>query len=216
MHTSDHSAHLGAILDFLRRAERLKNVTRSGFTSEGRPESVAEHTWRLSLMALLFEESFPDVDFARLVKMCIVHDLGEALGGDIPAPVQADAAARGEGPKAADERRDLLELLEPLPEPLRVEITALWDEYEAAETPEARLAKALDKLETILQHTQGDNPPDFDYRFNLGYGREYTAGDPLIVALRRILDEETERRAREADGSRRGDRSGSGPAPTQS
>jgi putative hydrolase of HD superfamily len=201
MRSSDHHSGLPGILDFLRRAERLKNVTRSGFTSEGRPESVAEHTWRLSLMALLFAESFPEVDFARLVKMCIVHDLGEALGGDVPAPVQAEAAAHGEAPKADAERRDLLELLEPLPDPLRAEITALWDEYEDAATPEARLAKALDKLETILQHTQGANPPDFDYRFNLGYGREYTAGDPLIVALRRILDEETERRAREAESA---------------
>jgi len=178
----------------------LKNVTRSAYTSEGRPESVAEHTWRLCLMAMLLARSFPEVDFARLVKICIVHDLGEALGGDVPAPEQARAAAEGLAPKAADERRDLLALVEPLPEPLRGEIARLWDEYEAAATPEARLAKALDKLETILQHTQGDNPPGFDYRFNLGYGREYTAGDPLIEAIRRILDEETERRAEEADG----------------
>jgi len=196
----DHTAEIRGILEFLRQAERLKNVTRSAYTSEGRPESVAEHTWRLCLMAMLLARSFPEVDFARLVKICIVHDLGEALGGDVPAPEQARAAAEGLAPKAADERRDLLALVEPLPEPLRGEIARLWDEYEAAATPEARLAKALDKLETILQHTQGDNPPGFDYRFNLGYGREYTAGDPLIEAIRRILDEETERRAEEADG----------------
>ncbi len=193
--TSDRSADLSGILDFLRRAELLKSVTRTAFTSEGRRESVAAHTWRLCLMALLVESRFPDVDFARLVKMCIVHDLGEALGGDVPAPEQAAAVARGEASKAAAERRDLLELLAPLPEGLREEILDLWDDYEAAETPEARLAKALDKLETILQHTQGDNPPDFDYRFNLGYGRKYTDGDPLIVALRRILDDETARLA---------------------
>lgn len=193
--SGDRSADLSGILDFLRRAERLKSVTRTAFTSEGRRESVAAHTWRLCLMALVFGESFPEVDFARLVKMCIVHDLGEALGGDVPAPEQVAAAANGERPKAEAERRDLLELLEPLPETLRAEILDLWDDYEAAATPEARLAKALDKLETILQHTQGDNPPDFDYRFNLGYGREYTDGDPLIVALRRVLDAETERLA---------------------
>jgi len=199
-HSRDHGSDLCGILDFLRRAERLKNVTRSAYTSQGRRESVAEHTWRLCLMAMLLEKSFPEVDFARLAKMCIVHDLGEALNGDIPAPEQARAAAEGKPAKAADERRDLLALLEPLPEPLRGEIVELWDEYEAATTPEARLAKALDKLETILQHTQGDNPPGFDYRFNLGYGREYTAGDPLIEAMRRILDEETERRAEEEEG----------------
>jgi putative hydrolase of HD superfamily len=73
------------------------------------------------------------------------------------------------------------------------------DEYEAAESAEAKLAKALDKLETILQHTQGDNPPDFDYRFNLGYGRQHTEGPPIIVMLREVLDRETERLAREND-----------------
>jgi len=199
-HSFDRTSGLEGILDFLRRAERLKNVTRSAYTSQGRRESVAEHTWRLCLMAMLLGESFPGVDFARLAKMCIVHDLGEALNGDIPAPEQARAVAEGKPAKADDERRDLLALVDPLPEPLRGEIVELWDEYEAAATPEARLAKALDKLETILQHTQGDNPPGFDYRFNLGYGREYTAGDPVIEAMRRILDEETERRAEEADG----------------
>lgn len=186
---------LGGILDFLRAAERLKTTTRSGWTSAGERESVAEHTWRLCLMALVLRPAFPDVDFARLLAICVVHDLGEAIGGDVPAPEQA---ARG-GSKAADERRDLLQLLAPLPTELQGEITALWDEYEAAETPEARLAKALDKLETILQHTQGDNPADFDYRFNLGYGRQYTGGHPVLTTLRAILDEETERRAREED-----------------
>ena len=67
---------------------------------------------------------------------------------------------------------------------------------------EAKLAKALDKLETIMQHTQGKNPPAFDYRFNLEYGRSHTAGEPLIAAVRAILDAETEQRAQEADTSR--------------
>jgi len=192
-------AQLAGLLEFLRAAERLKTVTRSSYTSAGRPESVAEHTWRLALMALLLAPEFPEVDFARLVKICLVHDLGEAIGGDIPAPEQARRAAAGElAGKAAAERRDLVTLLEPLPEQLRTEITGLWDEYEAACTPEAKVAKALDKLETILQHTQGRNPPGFDYRFNLGYGRQHTAEPPLIAAIRAALDQATEDRAREA------------------
>ena len=182
------------VLDFLRGAEQLKNTIRRCYTSEGRSESVAEHSWRLCLMALVFEDHFPDVDFARLVKICLIHDLGEAIGGDIPAPEQA-----GLPDKSAAERRDLLTLLAPLPGRLRDEIAALWDEYERAATAEAKLAKGLDKLETILQHIQGRNPDDFDYRFNLQYGRQYTADDPVIAALRDILDQETERRAREAE-----------------
>lgn len=190
-------SELAGTLDFLRAAEALKVVRRSAWTSAGEPESVAEHTWRLCLMALVLHREFPDADLAHVLKICIVHDLGEAIGGDVPAPEQA---ARGTA-KAADERRDLLQLVEPLPAGIRAEMVALWDEYEAARTPEARLAKALDKLETILQHTQGANPPGFDYRFNLGYGRGYTAGHPLLAEVRALLDAETERRAREHDAA---------------
>lgn len=187
-------ADLEGVLDFLRSAERLKTTLRSAWTSEGEPESVAQHTWRLCLMALVLADAWPEVDAARLLKLCVVHDLGEALRGDVPA-VEQDPG----DDKAAREREDLQELVEPLPERAAEEIVALWEEYEAAETPEARLAKGLDKLETILQHVQGDNPPDFDYRFNLGYGRRYTSGDPLLAALRERLDRETEERAEGAD-----------------
>lgn len=189
---------IAGLVEFLREAERLKTVTRSAYTSTGEVESVAEHTWRVALMATLLAPQFPGVDAARLVRMCLIHDLGEAIGGDIPAPEQARRRAEGasEG-KSAAERRDLVTLISPLPEPLRDDITALWDEYEAADSAEAKLAKAIDKLETILQHTQGRNPPGFDYRFNLGYGREHTSSPPLIAAIRAILDRATEDRSQE-------------------
>ena len=186
---------LSGTLAFLRQTEKLKTTYRSGFTSDGMRESVAEHTWRICMMAVVLAPHFPDVDFARLVKICIVHDLGEIIGGDIPAPVQARRMADGGGAtKAEAERHDLLTLVASLPPAVAAHIVALWDEYEAAATPEARLAKALDKLETIMQHTQGDNPPDFDYRFNLQYGRQYTADHPVIVSLRATLDDDTARR----------------------
>ena len=110
-------------------------------------------------MALVLGPAFPDVDFAKLVKICIIHDLGEAIHGDVSAPEQARRKALGiAAGKAEDERRDLMQLLEPLPAARRDEIATLWDEYEAAASPEAKLAKALDKLETIMQHNQGLNP----------------------------------------------------------
>jgi putative hydrolase of HD superfamily len=185
-------SELEQILAFLRATEQLKNTHRNSWTSSGRRESVAEHSWRLCLMAMLLADQYPEVSFARLVKICVVHDLGEAIGGDIPAVHQTAGAG-----KAEQERRDLLQLLEPLPQRLRDEITTLWDEYEEARTPEARLAKALDKLETILQHNQGENPAGFDYRFNLDYGKRYTAIDPLITSIREIVDRDTKRRASE-------------------
>lgn len=185
-------ATFAGILEFLQGAERLKRTHRSAWTSGGERESVAEHTWRLCLMAMLVHPHFPEADLSRLLRICIVHDLGEAIGGDIPAPLQ-----QGVGAKAGQERADLLTLTAPLPPEQRDEIVALWDEYEGAATLEARLAKALDKLETIMQHNQGANPPDFDYRFNLAYGRRQTDAIPTLADVRAWADAETERRARE-------------------
>ena len=175
-------------LAFIREAERLKNVLRSGHTSTGRPESTAEHTWRLCLMAMLFERELQGVDFSKLVKICLLHDLGEAIHGDVPATQQTQAPD-----KAQRERADLLTLLAPLPDMLRADFVALWDEYDQAASLEARLAKGLDKLETIIQHNQGANPADFDYAFNLGYGQQHMSAHPLLAALRGIVDEDTRR-----------------------
>jgi putative hydrolase of HD superfamily len=146
-------------------------------------------------MAMMLEDDFTGIDFSRLVKICIIHDLGEAIGGDIPAVDQVPGQD-----KSAKERQDLLTLLAPLPERLRLKVTGLWDEYENASSNEARLAKALDKLETIMQHNQGRNPPDFDYDFNLQYGRKYTAFDELTAQVRSILDAETKARAERQKG----------------
>ncbi|MEJ2603243.1 MAG: HD domain-containing protein [Gammaproteobacteria bacterium] len=191
---TSEAGELEGLIEFLRDAERLKDTERYAWTSRGRRESAAEHTWRLCLMALLVADEYPELDCARLLKLCIVHDLAEAIGGDVPAPEQEDSPA-----KAERERRDLEQLTRPLPTRLRERLRGLWEEYEAGRTAEARLAKALDKLETILQHTQGRNPPGFDYRYNLDYGHRYTSDDPLILLLREVLDVETERRAAESE-----------------
>lgn len=176
------------ILAFLRRAEALKGTLRSGHGSTGRQESTAEHTWRLCLMVMAFSGSMPGIDMLKLMKMCIVHDLGEAIGGDVPAPLQPCQPA---GDKSERERRDLETLNETLPDALRREILDLWQEYEAGMSPEAVLAKGFDKIETILQHAQGKNPPGFDYAFNLDYGRRWTDAHPLTRAIRAIADEGT-------------------------
>ena len=179
---------LSQLLKFLQAAESLKSTLRSAHTSSGRPESVAEHTWWLCLLVMALAPEFPGVDAHRLMKSCLIHDLGDALQGDIPAPLQDPNVD-----KSKSEREDLLELLSPLPELQRSEILELWEEYEQAATPEAKLARAFDKLETLLQHTQGQNPPDFDYAFNLDYGRKYTELNAQTRQLRAWIDEETRR-----------------------
>jgi putative hydrolase of HD superfamily len=180
--------HVAAYLEVLRAAEALKDTPRNSWTSGGRRESVAEHSWRVALMAVVLAGELPGLDIGRLLQMLVLHDLGEAVRGDVPAPLQ--------GPhKTADERADLEGLLAPLPAAARVRLLALWDEYNAVATPEARLAKGLDRLETVLQHAQGANPAGFDYAFNLGYGRRHTDAHPLVAALRAPVDAETARLA---------------------
>ena len=185
-----HPDDVRGLLAFLRHAERLKTVTRTCWTSAGKQESSAEHTWRLCLFALSLRPWFPELDFGRVLGIAVIHDLGEAINGDISAVQQA-----GEPPKVDQERRDLLKLLEPAPDAVRREVVMLWEDYNAAATPEAKFVKAIDKLETILQHNQGRNPPDFDYAFNLTYGRACTSDPPLIAQLRAVIDAETRQRA---------------------
>lgn len=187
-HDSETTRFL-AIIEFLQAAERLKNTLRSGITSQGRAESTAEHSWRLSLMVLMFDRELGDCDRLKLLKLCIVHDLGEAISGDVPAIHQ-----KGDDGRHERERADLLQLCGPLPADLRREILDLWDEYNAANTPEAVFAKGFDKLETMLQHVIGRNAPDFDYGFNLTYGLQQTDRHPLIRELRALVDEATRRR----------------------
>ncbi len=179
---------LNGCLQFLREAERLKSTLRSGHTSSGRPESTAEHTWRLCLMAMVFRTEFETLDFTKVLKLCVIHDLGEALSGDIPAVLQHSTPD-----KSANERADLLMLMQPLPPAMQAEFLELWEDYEYAASPEARMVKGLDKLETILQHNQGKNPPDFDYAFNLGYGQKHMDSHPLLRQIRNVLDADTQR-----------------------
>lgn len=191
---------LQGCLDFIRHAESLKHTLRSAHTSHGRHESTAEHTWRLCLMAMVFEPELVGIDMTRLLKICLIHDLGEAISGDTPAVEQGN-----DPDKSARERADLQTLLAPLDAPRRAEFLALWDEYEHAASAEARLAKGLDKLETIIQHNQARQPEPFDYAFNLDYGRKHTAFHPLLEAIRERVDADTRRRAAGVHGDRDSD-----------
>lgn len=174
------------IMEFLRHIEQLKNTMRQCWTSEGKQESVAEHTWRLCMMAMLFEKQLPNVDITKLMKMCLIHDLAEIIDGDIPATMNVPD-------KSIKERKNLIILMKPLPNYIQEEILALWDEYEDASSEEAKVAKAMDKLETIMQHNQGINPEDFNFNFNLNYGKKYTDSVPVFTEVRKMVDKDTKK-----------------------
>ena len=178
-----------ALLDVLHIAERLKDELRHCETSRGRRESVAEHSWRIALMALFMQDEFPELDINKVIRMCLIHDLGELYTGDVSAALEPDAAEKYE-----EEHRAARRIFSLLPESQAAELLQLWREYGAGETPEARFVKALDKAETIIQHNQGSNPPEFDYEFNLGYGKKYFRDDPLLSQLREAIDADTRAR----------------------
>lgn len=188
------------LFEILAVAERLKCNTRHSWTSTGRRESVAEHSWRLALMALLVADEFPDVDCGRVVRMCLVHDLGEAFTGDIPA---FEKRRQDETHEAAL----LARWVETLPEPLRAEWRSLYAEMEALATPEARLYKALDKLEAVIQHNEADIATwlPLEYDLNIAYGADEVAWNGYLRRLKeaRQRNQPAENRRGASSGARR-------------
>ena len=142
------------ILDFLALSERLKLELRHSWLSDGRRESVAEHSWHMALMAILMHRHLREpVDIGRTLKMILVHDLVEAEAGDVPYLEQGERRAR-----KAERERAAIETIRRLLDggPVGQELFDLWHEFEARESPEARFAGALDHLEVQVQHNLAD------------------------------------------------------------
>ena len=137
------------LLDILTVAERLKDVARHCDTSGGRKESVAAHCWMTTLMAFLLKEEFPEADMNKVISMCLIHDLGEALTGDIPV-FQKTAADE------AKEEELLYNWVRSMPAEKAAEMMALYQEMEARQTLEAKIYKTLDGLEAVVQHNISD------------------------------------------------------------
>ncbi|WP_139488098.1 HD domain-containing protein [Brevibacillus dissolubilis] len=190
----EHTQTYHQLITFMKELGRLKDTTRTAWTKEGRQESVAEHSWRLAMLAFVLEDHFPDLDFHKVMQMCLIHDLGEAYEGDISATIKVNLEGQLE-----KEEADVRKLSESLPDRTRNKLLDLWWEYNKVETKEAKLVKAIDKIETIITHNQGANPADFDYGFNLEYGRSYAQFDPIIRAIREIVDGETQEKVKKPD-----------------
>ena len=178
--------NIDKVIRFIKEIENLKSVTRTAWTKTGRRESTAEHSWRLAMLLMVLREDFKDLDIDKAIKMSLVHDLGELYDGDISAKLQND-----NDNKAEMEEKAMRRMLTILPDGISVKIYDLWKEYNECCTKEAKLVKAMDKLETIVQHNQGDNPEDFDYEFNLQYGKQYFMDNEILEYMRYIIDEDT-------------------------
>ena len=175
------------LLEILHIAEKLKDVTRHAYTSGGRHESVAEHSWRIALMAFLMKDEFAELDMDKVIRMCLIHDLGEIFTGDIPTFLKTDADTETED--------NLLEKwVSTIPSPVREEMLALYAEMNALESDEAKLYKALDKLEAVIQHNESpiNTWEPLEYNLNRTYAYENVAFSPYMQQLRDAIRDETD------------------------
>lgn len=182
----------GKLLETLAVAGRLKEVPRHCVMAGGRRESVAEHCWRAALMAYFLRDEFPEADMDRVIAMCLIHDLGEAFTGDIPA-------FRKTAEDEQEEERRLYDWIETLPQPYAGEMRALYGEMAALQTTEAKIYKAIDNMEAVIQHNEsplGSWLPE-EYPLNLTYGTDKVAFSAYLTALRAAVREETERKIAE-------------------
>lgn len=174
------------LLNILHTAEKLKDTTRHSYTSGGRHESVAEHTFRLALMAYFIKDEFPEADIDKVIKMCLLHDIGEAFTGDIPAFEKTTS-------DEDTEKRLLFDWVEHLPAPFDTEMIALYREMETRKTLEAKLFKALDGLEAVIQHNEADLSTwsDNEFELNLTYAEDKCDFSPYLKGLRKSIKEES-------------------------
>ena len=171
-----------ALLDILHIAERLKDTPRHCTTSNRRTESVAEHCWRVSLTAMLLRPDFPDADMDKVIRMCLIHDLGECFTGDIPAFLKTDADRQTEDAL-------LRQWVQYLPTETAEELSALYDELDAQMTVEAKICKALDKLEALIQHNESplDTWSENEFALNKSYEFDTVAFSEQLTALRKEI-----------------------------
>ena len=177
------------LLEAMAVAVRLKDTTRHCYTEKGRHESVAEHCWMAALMAFFLQEEFPEADMDKVIRMCLIHDLGEAFTGDIPTFEKTEENER-------TEERLLREWVAALPKVCRDEMTALYDEMERRESLEAQIYKAIDNLEAVIQHNFSDLSTWIprEYELNKTYGDDKVAISPYLTALREEVRQDTLRK----------------------
>ena len=177
------------LLDIISVAERLKDTTRHCYTRQGRHESVAEHSWMMTLMAFFMKDEFPEVDMDKVIRMCIIHDLGEAFTGDIPS---FDKTKENE----EKEEKLLYEWVQSIPEKYAEEMFALYEEMDKRETMEAKVYKAIDGLEAVIQHNISDLSTwiPLEYELNQTYAADKVSFSEFLTALREEIRQDTLRK----------------------
>lgn len=144
---------IAAQMAFLQEADRLKSVLRATTLADGsRRENSGEHSWHLALYAMVLgDQAGPGVSIDRVIRMLLIHDLVEIDVGDVPIH-SANGAAHGSAEILAAEQVAAERIFGLLPPDLGAGFRALWEEFEAAETPDAVFAKSLDRVQPVMQN----------------------------------------------------------------
>ena len=174
------------LLNALLVAERLKDTTRHCYTAKGRHESVAEHSWMMTLMAYFMKDEFPEADMNKVIQMCIIHDLGECFTGDIPT---FDKTQTNE----ETEENLLYGWIKSLPENYANEMIGLYEEMTERKTVEAKIYKAIDGLEALIQHNISDLSTWIpkEYELNKTYAYDKVEFSDYLKELRDEIKKDT-------------------------
>ncbi|GFP75235.1 HD domain-containing protein [Clostridium fungisolvens] len=191
---------LRSILKLINFSEKLKYELRHSYLSNGRQESVAEHSWRLSLMAIMIEKYLTKpIDIEKLLKMTIIHDLVEAEVGDVPTFDTMNNELK-KNMKHKSEIMAIEKIRDMLGNTLGNDIYDLWMEFEEKETYEAKVANGLDKLEAQIQHNEADLSTWIDIEFKMCYMLDkHVEFEPALMELKKLVLEQAEQKLMKAD-----------------
>ena len=174
------------LLEALSVAERLKDTTRHCYTKNSRHESVAEHSWMMTLMAFFMRDEFPEADMDKVIRMCIIHDLGECFTGDIPTFEKTAA-------NEMTEENLLNSWVDSLQENFAKEMRELYVEMAERKTLEAKIYKSIDGLEALVQHNMSDLSTWIprEYELNMTYADDKVAFSEYLKVLREEIRKDT-------------------------
>lgn len=187
------------LIKFMHLAEKLKIYKRRSRTSDGNLESIADHCWRVSLLVLICHRCVADgsVSLEKSLKMAIVHDLVEAITGDVPSyKTETDPVLKKE--KTVNELSAIKELSAMLPGDISSELSQIWKEFEFGASNESKFVKAIDRIEGQIQFNESDikywNEHDIEHagiRLN-----DVCQFDSFLVRLGNQVQEESQEKVR--------------------
>ena len=190
-----NSTFLQQQIDFIKEIDKIKFIQRrTRLIHSDRPENDAEHSWHLAMMAIVLAEHAKDpVDVLKVVKMVLIHDIVEIDAGDTFIYDTTKSHVN-----TVDERRAAQRIFGILPREQAEVLIALWEEFEAGETPEAKFARAMDRLEPLLQNTSnnGGTWREFDVDYTTVYAKKKVIGEgseSLWEYALKLLDESVEK-----------------------